>query len=312
MYQEMMALSMTMSDLENIFNILLMILLGIIATPVVFVVMAGTALLMGRISRRFLTSRTRRHYLRNMRTVVAEYEPPFDLRPAEIAYLYDTTMGEEEVLATIFDLERRGYVMLTPVKEKDDFLIHLTDDHEHTKLHGVDSHVLAMIGSKGRRWRALQKDAERLLADGTFGRVIEQSLTAIGLLRAHGTKSQQSLFVIIVKSVVSAVAVGGACALIYTGAPLIIGVLVIQLAWMPFLYQDLIGYARKSARTSGDVTPLLAKVWPQIEGFCEFVKVVELDRIKFTNQDTQGEYQHALLPYAIALNLPTHWQNRFK
>lgn len=114
------------------------------------------------------------------------------------------------------------------------------------------------------------------------------------------------------KSVVSAVVVGGACALIYTGAPLIIGVLVIQLAWMPFLYQDLIGYARKSARTSGDVTPLLAKVWPQIEGFCEFVKVVELDRIKFTNQDTQGEYQHALLPYAIALNLPTHWQNRFK
>lgn len=53
MYQEMMALSMTMSDLENIFNILLMILLGIIATPVVFVVMAGIALLMGRISRRF-------------------------------------------------------------------------------------------------------------------------------------------------------------------------------------------------------------------------------------------------------------------
>ena len=197
MYQEMMALSMTMSDLENIFNILLMILLGIIATPVVFVVMAGIALLMGRISRRFLTSRTRRHYLRNMRTVVAEYEPPFDLRPAEIAYLYDTTMGEEEVLATIFDLERRGYVMLTPVKEKDDFLIHLTDDHEHTKLHGVDSHVLAMIGSKGRRWRALQKDAERLLADGTFGRVIEQSLTAIGLLRAHGTKSQQSLLLLL-------------------------------------------------------------------------------------------------------------------
>ena len=56
MYQEMMALSMTMSDLENIFNILLMILLGIIAMPVVFAVMAGVTLLMGRISRRFLTS----------------------------------------------------------------------------------------------------------------------------------------------------------------------------------------------------------------------------------------------------------------
>lgn len=303
-------MGMTMDDLGNLFEVIAMLLAGVVLAPIVVATMAAVALLIGRVVRRVLTGKVRRGYLRQIRTIVTEYEAPFDLRPAEIAYLYDTTVGKEEVLATVFDLERRGYVTVTALDTNDDFFIHHTDNHDYTKLHEVDSHVLAMIGSKGCRWGALQKEATKLFAEGSFGRVIERSLIELGFLRSHTTKRQHSH--ILARTVISVAVAIGACMLVYKGAPMVVGALVMQLAWVPFLYQDLVGYMHKSARVSREATPLLAKVWPQIEGFCEFVKVVELDRIAHANRNKQQEYRHAVLPYAIALNLPVNWKDRFK
>ena len=117
-------MGMTMDDLGNLFEVIAMLLAGAVLAPVVVAAMAAVALLIGRVVRRVLTGKVRRGYLRQIRTIVTEYEAPFDLRPAEIAYLYDTTVGKEEVLATVFDLERRGYVTVTALGTNDDFFIH--------------------------------------------------------------------------------------------------------------------------------------------------------------------------------------------
>ena len=51
-------------------------------------------------------------------TVVVEYEPPDDLRPAEIGVLVDEMAHTHDVTATIVDLAVRGYLSITEIPKK--------------------------------------------------------------------------------------------------------------------------------------------------------------------------------------------------
>ncbi len=54
----------------------------------------------------------------NRETVVAEYEPPLNLRPAEIGTLIDQKADTLDVTATIVDLAVRGYLTITELPKK--------------------------------------------------------------------------------------------------------------------------------------------------------------------------------------------------
>src|SRR5262245_39223895 len=72
------------------------------------------AWVVGRLQRRLWIKHSRKILGWND-TIVAQYQKPANLKPAEIAYLYDQSFGEEELLATLFDLEKRGKVKLLVV-----------------------------------------------------------------------------------------------------------------------------------------------------------------------------------------------------
>ncbi len=44
--------------------------------------------------------------------IIAEYEPPDNLSPAEVGYLFDSRLGKTELLATLLSLEQRSLVTI--------------------------------------------------------------------------------------------------------------------------------------------------------------------------------------------------------
>jgi hypothetical protein len=50
--------------------------------------------------------------LLNQKTIIAEYEPPNGLIPAEIGFLYDTKLSQAEIFATIISLEQKGLAII--------------------------------------------------------------------------------------------------------------------------------------------------------------------------------------------------------
>lgn len=59
-------------------------------------------------------------------------------------------------------------------------------------------------------------------------------------------------------------------------------------------------------------TEKLKTPWPQIEGFREYVRQVDLDEIQFESSKLKMVSKNKNLPYAIALGLNTEWESRFK
>ncbi len=91
---------------------ILLMLLGLLTLP---------ALIVAAIARR------QAEHIRNKRasTIVAQYDPPRGLAPAEVGLLYDMRCGQNEIMATLFDLEQRGIVRIidarsvaTPTKRR--------------------------------------------------------------------------------------------------------------------------------------------------------------------------------------------------
>ena len=89
----------------------------ILGAPVIFIgayiLLQLTAALLAHVSRLSRSIHVRRVFSRQ--TIIAHYEPPQGVHPAEMAFLYDQTFGKEEYLATLFDLERRGYITIAPL-----------------------------------------------------------------------------------------------------------------------------------------------------------------------------------------------------
>lgn len=116
-------------------------------------------------------------------TVVAQYEVPARLSPAEIAYLYDRTFGQEELLATLLDLELRGKVRLSPIKgEKRNFRIDVLCKGNEPDLASHESDILltAKHLNPEPTWDVLR--TSNILFDNSFEKTLELSLENIGLL----------------------------------------------------------------------------------------------------------------------------------
>jgi hypothetical protein len=49
----------------------------------------------------------------SQQSIKAEYDPPENLSPAEIGYLFDSRFGRAELVSTLLDLEQKGLIELT-------------------------------------------------------------------------------------------------------------------------------------------------------------------------------------------------------
>ena len=82
---------------------------AVIALFIFLAIPIGVAtFIIGRTSR---FAHRKRQLIQNV--IIAEYEPPAHLSPAEIGYLFDSRFDNTEVVATLIDLEQRGLISIS-------------------------------------------------------------------------------------------------------------------------------------------------------------------------------------------------------
>ncbi len=295
----------------------------------------GTAWIIG-ITRRWIAIQRTRRQLIGEKTIYAHYEPPEGLRPADIAYLYDQKINSNEILATLFDLEQRHILKLgkslKTSGQKLDFSITLLSSPQDKSLNEFEQELVIAIHNLGHKsnWSALS-GIETALWESTFEASMDRRLHGLGYFSERNW-------------LVSNTALRVFCALLLAGLVSLMPVFTSQLVisgepqgiedpGFALLGRDialfllLVMWVLGSFVTYFFMVPIfgaysrgsklqrasqkLRDIWPAIEGFRQFVRTVELDRISFENTKQKELARHAVLPYAVALNLKTDWQSRF-
>jgi hypothetical protein len=265
--------------------------------------------------------------------VIAEYDPPNKFTPAEIGYLFDNKIGVQEVFATILDLSNRG-------------LISIDDSQAKLTIHGVqaipnnltefEKGVLESIKNDYRnedgnfnigpvtvvgspkfvesRFKNQIKTIDkwmlrRILMQYNF--VLREELRKQGYLKP--LKEQIKAVLIRFMPLMFALMF----LTIYLFHPKTIvkaaDILLFLLFFAPFYFIFTFFLLETYQKIAGDPwagTDKLKQLWPEIEGYREFIKQVDQDNLNFESENTKGVIKNKVLPYAIALGIDTSWKNK--
>lgn len=283
----------------------------ILGAPVIFIgayiLLQLTAALLAHVSRLSRSIHVRRVFSRQ--TIIAHYEPPQGVHPAEMAFLYDQTFGKEEYLATLFDLERRGYITIAPTADSDDFVIRLKPHFHKERLGNIDLHVLATLAITKHDQRIYWQDASRKITmyDRSLQNVVETELIHRGWLTERYRDKEYGVTALFVMMAIFGISAAFLIPLGYVGWVYVVASILSLIFWWPTMRSTYFRTLRMSPRFNRHFT----RRWGRLEGYRLFVEKVELDRIRFANREAREQYRHDTLPYAVALNLATDWQHRF-
>ena len=57
------------------------------------------------------------------------------------------------------------------------------------------------------------------------------------------------------------------------------------------------------------ITPKLKRLWPQIVGYRQYIKMVEKERLEFSSKSLKEASKNSALPYAVALGFVKNWRD---
>lgn len=268
-------------------------------------------------------------------TVIAQYEPPLGLSPAEIGLLYDMKCDDKEIRATLFQLQQRKVILMDSLSKvsvinPEDYE-HLEEyekvairmfDKEATALEPSKTFPITVTSENGTQTYNLPIPAAK--SKYHFTTAVQQSLAAKG----YKTKSYTGTFItrVMIASTLfglwpmasiaipldsnsvtypawSIQSVGSA--LVFT---IVIGIIAFPL-YLLFGYLFMRLYVRMAGRAWLN-TKQIRRLWPELEGYRLFLAQVDLDNIQFESE--QGNPVTATMPYAMVFNLDTKWQQRLR
>ena len=230
-------------------------------------------------------------------TVMAEYEAPDNLRPAQIGTLIDDSMDMRDITSTIIDLATRGYLKIIEKKEKK-FLGESTSYTLEKTTPSDSKETLANFESKV--YEGLFGSSTSVTLDDLrykFYKVIPEVQKAVyndlvsKKYYASNPETARNTYI-------------AAGILIFFGTTFFAEII---LAIMPSLMPGLMisaiiigvfGFFMPKKTQKGVDTKI------HILGLEEFIRTAEKDRMKFYEQENIFE---KMLPYAIALNLAEKW-----
>lgn len=247
--------------------------------------------------------------LRNLkqRTIVAEYETPTGLTPAEIGFLHDSKLNIAEVYATIIYLHKQGLIMLVETGGRQ--IIESTRPAPPT-LKPFEKYVLAYASQHTQEAVTIGL-LKRAKLEGDL--VINKQLQDAGYLLTRREQIKRSLFrlgliwlsLIILTTVLTRPNTSeGIQALIF----FMVFLAPVYFVTSVFLYFTI----QKIAGEPWLLSPEIKNIWPDIEGYSQYIKQVELDNLQFESQEMQGQIRNKSLPYAIALGYNTGWLDKVK
>lgn len=281
---------------------------GISALVVIFLLfaipIAFTTLIISTV-----VKKAHRHKKLSSSTVVTEYLPPEGLSPAEIGYLFDTKIGKKEFIATLLHLEQRGLIVFEHIQLGG---IHVSRTHyfDNQPLKPHEQFVLDSLPEQ----RNLQLLSLKKLAG--FKAAVAQSLQNQGLIQSKSDMTRYYIKRFLYTYLIINAFLLYAFTESTEGNPFLVALIVaiVLFAFFPFfaglallatfIYGKIVGYP-------GLIPKKLKRLWPSIEGFKDYVQKVELDRIQFESEQLKEKSKNTALPYAVALNMDTSWQDRF-
>jgi hypothetical protein len=257
-----------------------------------------------------LTSRfTQRKKQLFQNVIIAEYDPPANLSPAEIGYLFDSRLDNTEVNATLVSLEQRGLVSFS-FSTLDGLHIEKNITHMPTNLKPHELFLLDSLKAKSN----LSLYSSKIMTG--FTESVNKALLTQGYVKPsranYGYFGQRTLiayvlftvplffwFIYGAKDIVGAV-IFGFILIFLVGFP----VFMILAPLAGFIYGKIVG-------TPGLWTDKVKSIWNEIEGYRDFVEQVELDQLQYESEDLKIRSKNKALPYAIALGLNTEWEKRY-
>jgi uncharacterized membrane protein len=231
-------------------------------------------------------------------TVMPEYEPPDNLRPAEIGTLIDDSVDMHDITSTIIDLATRGYLNIIEKKEKKALwgenttysLEKITPKDKKEQLQGFEQKIYdAIFGTKNKieledlKYKFYKEIPK--IKTSLYETLVEKKYYA-----ANPEKARDSY-----------IGLGG-------------GLFFISFFFLGFLIDINVPLFLGLILSSGLIfafgfimpkkTQLGADTRIHILGLEEFIKTAEKDRMKFYEDQNIFE---KLLPYAIALGIADKW-----
>jgi hypothetical protein len=285
---------------------------------ILYVIMALPLLIIFPIVVRII-SRLRTKGLSRSRTIIAVYQSPKNLTPAEIGYLYDASLGAHEVAATVFDLEykdivtidKTGAISITALntqnlqlKSHERFMLQCISRGTYTSIL-QDMNILDLQLFKQQVGLGLVgKDLirERFYQRVFFGslRMIRNVFFFYSSLIIFGIASLlfQSLITFGEFMLMVTVSLIG-FTFIFTPLYVALGI------FLTFIYVKLDGM-----RWIG--TKRLRRTWPDIEGYRMYIKQAQLNRLNFASEELRIKALERDFAYAVALRMRIDWKSRFK
>lgn len=241
------------------------------------------------------------------RTVIAEYEPPHNLAPAEMGFMYDAKLSSAEVFGTMVSLEHKGLVVISenekglqitgakPVlpdlKEFEKLILQHCTNHLGQN---IDHRMLKSIRIKADLVIKKQLQVQGYLATTT--EQIKKSFLRLGLIM---------LGLIALTALITHPSTASGISTLIFFTIFLLPVYFVMSIFLYFVIQKVAGEPWLG-------TPKLKQVWPDIEGFRLFIQQVELDNLQFDSENTKGIIKNKTLPFAIALGFNTGWLDKIK
>lgn len=240
--------------------------------------------------------------LLQQKTVIAEYDPPANLTPAEIGFLFDAKLSIAEVFATIVNLQQRS---LATIGENEGKLMvyEVKIGQSSTAFEG---YILGRLDNhKGKTIN--KRFLENIRRSGD--QVMKQQLQEKGYLLPIKEQIKRSFLRL---SFIMAMLIILFPVLAFrpnTLEEITNTVFFLIVFWPGYFIVSIFLYStyQKIAGEPWLGTGKLKQIWTDIEGYRGFIQMVELDNLQFESETTKGIIKDKTLPYAIALGFNTGW-----
>jgi uncharacterized membrane protein YgcG len=234
--------------------------------------------------------------------VYAKYvdQPPSALPPGLVGALVDEKVDTKEVIATIVDLARRGYLEMTDGKVEGKSGTVFTRLKPFDDLRGFEKMVADSLFDEGHPDQVTTSDLRNhfYVRVGPIVNQVYKDVTAVGLFRKDPKKTRSRWVGYGVLMVVVTVALRFILkSLHFDGYDWIMAGGVCSAIVMWIFSSRMPGRTARGAREQ--------KKW---EAFREYLK----DLARFQDMETAREKFDACLPYAIALGVERQWARRFE
>lgn len=258
-------------------------------------------------------------HIQKDQTVVAEYEIPYGLEPAELGYLFDRNARNLEFLATLIMLVQKKVLRLRKDVNNQKY-IEVLITNKPRQLSDIEITAFGWVQSQDTKkvyWDQLNDG--NIAGIGPIGDLREDALKSLIHKGYISTNIRFSWFRINVYSLLALITIAVIGLIIYfsnnislfspkvssfnsldSSLLLTAGIFSFLVLYPTFItfFQFLAWLYAKASGGPYAATPVLKSRWREIAGYQLFLKTVEFDRIK-----SNPRIQNKNLPYAVALGL---------